>query len=97
MLFLCPCDKERPVNSFYFQGFHGPDKVFINGWHDTKRTKPKPDLFTSVNRTERTVTMWNLTAGNEGFYQFFIDYVDADETKEYSIFLNVSEKTTTTR
>ena len=95
MLFLCPCDKERPVNSFYFQGFHGPDKVFINGWHDTKRTKPKPDLFTSVNRTERTVTMWNLTAGNEGFYQFFIDY--SNETKEYSIFLNVSEKPTTTR
>ena len=93
MLFQCDSDKTKRLRSLSFQD--GKANEYLNGWHDAKETTPKRKYTTSVNVTERTVSMWNLTVEDEGKYTCVI-YCDGDrdgETKDTTFILKVSKTT----
>ncbi|KAK0130879.1 hypothetical protein N1851_034438 [Merluccius polli] len=83
--FICDSDKQRELKYLYFQG--GKDfKIFLNGWHSSKSFKPTRPETTSVNHTERTISMWDLKVSDEGRYKCIISYKDSlDGTTEDTI------------
>ncbi|KAK0150434.1 hypothetical protein N1851_008465 [Merluccius polli] len=85
VVFICDSDKQRELEYLYFQG--GNDfKIFLNGWHSSKSFPPTQPNTTSVNHTERTISMWDLKVSDKGEYKCIISYKDSsDGTTEDTI------------
>ncbi|KAK0150433.1 Butyrophilin-like protein 2 [Merluccius polli] len=85
--FICDSDKQRELKYLSFQGSNDFEIVFLNGWHSSKPIKHTRPETTSVNHTERTISMWDLKVSDEGKYKCIISYLkdSSDGTTEHTI------------